>query len=289
MANYRGIYINLDRSASRRAAMEAQFATLGVASIYSRFQAIDGNALSRRIASRIGPGEEGAFHSHTGALREAAAWKMPVHILEDDALLSSVAPAVIEQAIAAGLLDRFDILFTDTFVAPDLGMLKLLTHASEQKDRVAPGKITLSDLQLIDVSKQNFACLTSYVVAPKAISRLVSLLDAQLDSGPVLPIDLFLRQCAHAGRLTAGLLAPFVTSFNLDEVRQSTIAAGTAAAKPSVMVMAVLRHLFFVERDLSFARSCLEAVTGTEKPVTEQSKLMMQALQFVLSEEFRQF
>lgn len=196
--------------------MEAQLAKFALASIYSRFPAIDGDQLPRRAASRIGPGEEGAFRSHAAALREAAAWKLPAHILEDDALLSSAAGRVIGQAIVAGLPDRFDILFTDTFVAPDLGMLKLLTHASERTGRVAREQITLNDLQLIDVSRQNFACLTSYVVAQKAIPRLVSLLDTQLDSGPALPIDLFLRQCAHAGRLTAGLMAPFVTSFDLD-------------------------------------------------------------------------
>jgi len=289
MANYCGIYINLDRSGIRRAAMDAQLEKHAVAPLYKRFAAIDGSMLPRRSTCSIGPGEEGAFRSHTAALREVASHGLPVHILEDDALFSSATRPVIEQALAAGLLDRFDILFTDTFVAPDLGMLKVLTHAFDQTAQLRPGQIGLRDVQLIDVSRQNFACLTSYLVSGKGIKRLVALLDAELDSGPRLPIDLFLRQCAHGGRLTAGLLVPFVTSFNLDDVLQSTIAAGAAAAKSSVMVMAVLRHLFFVERNLALAKACLDSAIGAQKPYTEQSGVIMRALDFILSDEFRQF
>src|SRR5437868_3511472 len=129
MPNYRGIYINLDRSGSRRAVMDAQLEKYGVAALYRRFAAIDGSMLPRQSTCSIGPGEEGAFRSHAAALREAASHGLPVHILEDDASFSSATHPVIEQALAAGLLDRFDILFTDTFVAPDLGMIKALTHA----------------------------------------------------------------------------------------------------------------------------------------------------------------
>ena len=189
----------------------------------------------------------------------------------------------------ANLFPSTSTLRLETFRAPDLGMLKVLTHAFDQTAQGQPRQIGLRDLQLIDISRQNFACLTSYVVSPTGIKRLVGLLDAELDSGPRLPIDLFLRQCAHGGRLTAGLLAPFVTSFNLDDVLQSTIAAGAAAAKSSVMVMAVLRHLFFVERNLALAKACLDSAIGAQKPYTEQSEVIMRALDFILSDEFRQF
>lgn len=290
MPGYRGIYINLDRSVTRRAAMDAQLQKYGVAARYTRFTAIDGQALPRRKSSAIPPGEEGAFRSHAAAIREASSWNTPVHLLEDDALLSSPTRSVIEQAVTTGLLDRFDILFTDTLVAPDLGMLKVLTQAFSNLDRLPPERIGLRDLQLIDVSRQNFACLTSYVVSPKAIPKVASLLQNEIDSGPRLPVDLFLRQCAHAGRLTAGLLVPFVTSFNLHEVRQSTISAGVAAAKSSVMVMAVLRYVFFVERDLALAKFCLEpSIAAIATPRSEQSGIILKSLEFILSDEFRQF
>ena len=137
-------------------------------------------------------------------------------------------------------------------------MLKVLTYAFQKNRARKSERITLADLQLFDISRQNFSCLTSYVVSPKAIPRLTSLLDTELKTGPRMPVDLYLRQCAQAGKLTAGLLAPFVTSFDLAEVRQSTIAAGAAEAKRSVLVLAALRYIFFVERDLGTAKACLE-------------------------------
>jgi hypothetical protein len=211
-------------------------------------------------------------------------------VLEDDALLSSATQPVISEAIAAGLLDRFDVLFTDTFVAPDLGMLKVLTHAFQKSRTRKSDRATLADLQLFDISRQNFSCLTSYVVSPKAIPRLTSLLDGELKIGPRMPVDLYLRQCAQAGKLTAGLLAPFVTSFNLSEVRQSTIAAGAEAAKRSVLVLAALRYIFFVDRDLAAAKACLEsALARAARSSTDETPLVLQALEFILSDEFHEF
>src|SRR5262245_8250759 len=106
-APYRGLYINLDRSGARRERMDAQFAQLGLSDRYSRFAAVDGAALSAN-PSRIKPGELGAFHSHMRALESAASDRVPIHILEDDALLSEHLRAVIEDAIAARMFDRFD-------------------------------------------------------------------------------------------------------------------------------------------------------------------------------------
>ena len=290
MANYRGIYINLDRSTARLAAMQAQLDELGITPAYARFAATDGSKIARQPGCKITAGEEGAFRSHTEAIREASLHSAPLHVLEDDALLSSATQPVISEAIAAGLLDRFDILFTDSFVRPDLGMLKALIYAFQKCGARKSDRIGLGDLQLFDISRQNFSCLTSYVLAPKALQRLVSLLDAELKSGPRLPVDLFLRQCAQAGKITAGLLAPFVTSFSLGEVRGSTIAAGAQSAKRSVLVLGVLRYIFFIERDLAAAKACLEsALTGFAHRTADETQLVVQALQFILSDEFQQF
>jgi GR25 family glycosyltransferase involved in LPS biosynthesis len=290
MANYRGIYINLDRSTARRAAMQAQLEKFGVTPLYTRFAAIDGSRIARESVSAITPGEEGAFRSHTESIREASSHAVPLHVLEDDALLSSATQPVISEAIAAGLLDRFDVLFTDTFVAPDLGMLKVLTYALQKRHARKSNRVGLADLQLFDISRQNFSCLTSYIVSPKAFPRLTSLLDAELKSSPRMPVDLYLRQCAQAGKLTAGLLAPFVTSFSLAEVRQSTTAAGAEAAKRSVLVLAALRYIFFVDRELAVARACLEsALAGAARRTADETPLVLQALEFILSDEFREF
>ena len=124
MVSYHGVYINLDRSPSRRIAMDEQLAALGLKDRYSRFGAIDGGTLPPS-RSALRPGESGAFFSHMRALEAArSSGDAAVHIMEDDALLSEHVRPVIEDAIGAGLFQRFDILFTDLLAPPHVGMLK---------------------------------------------------------------------------------------------------------------------------------------------------------------------
>ncbi len=285
---YHGLYINLDRSPARREAMEAQLEALGLAGRYARFPAVDGATLGRR-ESRISPGETGAFASHMAVLAQAPRGG-PVHILEDDALLSGHVRPVIEEAIAAGLFERFDILFTDTLLAPHLGMLKGLKAIMDRLALPPLQPLKLSDLQVIDLAAENFSCVTSYVVAPAAMARLSALYRAEWEAGPNTQIDLFIRNCVRAGRLRAGLLFPFVTSFRLEEAADSTVGAGVATARPSVMVLAVLRYLFFVGRDLEYAKACLDAATKkNRRPVDRHHEMTVQALEFVLSADFQTF
>ena len=285
---YRGLYINLDRSVARRERMEVQLAAFGLKDNYSRFAGIDGSALAAS-GSRIKPGELGAFHSHLRALESVMGGGFPLHLLEDDALLSEYVKPVIEDAIAARLFDRFDILFTDTFIPPHLGMLRALKGAFDNI-AVSQRPLRLQDLQVLDLARENFACLTSYVVGPAALEKIVALCRTELANGPGKPIDLFLRDCVHAGRLRAGLLFPFITSFDLAEVAGSTIAAGSPMSAPSVMVLAVLRYLFFVKRDLNYAKTCLDAATKQNRRAADpHHEMMAQALEFVLSADFQQF
>ena len=287
--SYQGLYINLDRSVLRESRMQAQLAALDLADRYARFPAVDGAVLNL-ASSRIGPGETGAFLSHARALEQARALSLPVHILEDDALLSQHVRPVIEDAIAAGLFENFDILFTDIFVNAHVGMLKGLKAAFDSAALPLSRPLRLADLKVLDLARENFACLTSYIVGAKSIDRILALYRAELEKGPSKPVDLFLRDCVSDGRLRAGLLFPFVTSFRLDEIAGSTIAAGSQLAKPSVMVLAILRYLFFVGRDLGYAQACLDAATRQNRRETDSHHAMMaQALEFVLSADFQQF
>src|SRR3954469_10500492 len=58
-----GSFINLDRSADRRTAMQAQLDALGLDGV-QRLRATDGAALAVPAASRITAGEYGCFVSH---------------------------------------------------------------------------------------------------------------------------------------------------------------------------------------------------------------------------------
>jgi GR25 family glycosyltransferase involved in LPS biosynthesis len=285
---YHGLYINLDRSTERRDAMEKQLDRLGLSPFYARFPAIDGASLNNP-RSTIKPGEAGCFHSHYRALMSARPRGMCVHMVEDDALLSPSVKPVIEQAIAQNVFDQFDVLFTDTFVAPHLGMLKFLKASFDELPATRP--LALNDLKVVDLANQNFACTTSFVVGAKGIDRVLALYQQELALGPRAPLDLFLRSAVNAGQLRAGCLFPFVTSFDLDEVARSTLdERSEKTERPSVMVLAALRYSFFVDRDLATAQRHLDAATASARGKRDEHRALIgEALDFVISDEFKEF
>src|SRR5262245_21679794 len=85
-SRYTGLYINLDRSTERRRSIEEQLAKFNLSSRYTRFEAVDG--LKTAAREGLQPGEVGCFHSHHRALMKGGENGLPVHILEDDILLS---------------------------------------------------------------------------------------------------------------------------------------------------------------------------------------------------------
>jgi Glycosyltransferase family 25 (LPS biosynthesis protein) len=290
MISYHGVYINLDRSPSRRIAMDEQLAALGLKDRYSRFGAIDGGTLPPS-RSALRPGELGAFFSHMRVLEAArSSGDAAVHIMEDDALLSEHVRPVIEDAIGAGLFQRFDILFTDLLAPPHLGMLKGLKSVFDRVDVSAGRALRLSDLQVIDLAGQNFSCLTSYVVGANSIDRMLALCAIEARQGPSKPVDLFVRDCILSGKLRAAFLFPFITSFRLEEIAGSTIGGSRSTASPAVIVLAVLRYLFFVNRDCAKTKAFLDAATKeNRRPTNPHHDMIVQALEFIMSADFQEF
>ncbi len=285
-ASYHGLYINLDRSTERRAALEARLSGLGLAGRYARLPGIDGASLNLP-AGPLRPGEVGAFHSHTRSLERARGFGTAVHILEDDAILCEHTAPVIEDAIAAKFFDRFDILFTDMFVSCHLGLLKSL-KASFDRVKPAPGRtLRFGDLQVLDLAGQNFACLTSYVVGARALERVHALCVGELAAGSRLPVDLFIRNCVLSGQLRAAVVVAFVTGFDFDGVAGSTIVEGEGA-RPSVAVLAALRYSFYVKRDLAHADALMKAAIGQQEDDPHRD-LIVRAVDFVLSDAFKEF
>jgi GR25 family glycosyltransferase involved in LPS biosynthesis len=286
---YRGVFINLDRSVARRERMEAELSRFGLGGRYSRLAAIEGAFLPAPLGT-LKPGEAGAFLSHARALEGALGGGSALHVLEDDALLSEHVGPVIAEAVASGLFRGFDLLFTDVLLSTHLGMLKALKAVFDQATLPPARLLRLADLKPIDLGRENFSCLTSYVVGPASIAKLLALYRTELAQTQPRPVDLFVRDCVQSGRLKAALLFPFVTSFRLDEIAPSTVAAASDPTRASVMVLAVLRYLFFVGRDLALARACLDRATKeSRRPENAHHDMMAQALEFILSSDFQEF
>jgi GR25 family glycosyltransferase involved in LPS biosynthesis len=285
--SYRGVYINLDRSNERRAQMEAQIAALGLSETYARLPAVEGATLDAPL-SKVKPGELGCFLSHRRALELARSTGKPVHVLEDDTILSADMRSVIEDAISDGLLDRVDLLYLDTFVHCQPLMLKgmksLFDHVAARRP------LRLADMQIIDLSQQNFSGTTSYVVGPRASERVLALMHRELASGPRVAFDIFLRETVRAGGLRLSCVFPFLTSLRLDAVNASTLRGEDPnISEASVAALAALRYSFFIDRDLdNVAKPYLEAAIGPrERKPDPHRELMGQVIDFVLSDDFK--
>jgi GR25 family glycosyltransferase involved in LPS biosynthesis len=256
-----GLFINLDRSPERRAAMEAQLRSYDLADRYRRFPAIDG-----------ADGQRACFQSHIGALESAAA-RHAVHVLEDDALLSGYLPQVVEFAVSTGVLDRFDIVFTETLIGPDVLELRELKtlfdrHRADETFEVR------------DITSTYQCGMTSYLVGAANRMRVLSALQAGLGSG--LPCDLLMRREARAGRLRLGCVFPFVTSFHLEF--ESTRKGQEDKARASTRAFDLLRYSFFVDCNHALA----EKTAATLRPVSTDphQKLIADVLSFVASDRF---
>ena len=128
------------------------------------------------------------------------------------------------------------------------------------------------------------------MVGVNAIDRMLALYAEEAKTGPLKPVDLFVRDCIGMGKLRAAFLFPFITSLHLEEIAGSTIGGSTLAVNPSVIVLAVLRYLFFVNRDLAKAKAFLDAATKeNRRPKNPHHDMIVQALEFVMSSDFQEF
>jgi GR25 family glycosyltransferase involved in LPS biosynthesis len=286
--SYLGLYINLDRSTDRRKRLETQLHTFGLESHYQRFSGIDGRTTDLR-GSSLKPGEVGAFLSHCQALEQLRGLGKCVHIIEDDVLLSEHVKPVIDDAIAGNLFYRYDLLFTDLNVNCNIGLIKNLSQVFERFVMPPVRPIRFKELVLMELNQVFFAAFQSLVVGEKSIDRVTALYRQELANGPKTPVDIFIKNAVLKGQLRAVCVFPFVTSLRLEDHMNSTIAAeGERSSEPSIMVMAILRYLFFLGRDLSYAEVHLDAALKARTPPNRMHKLLVQAVDYVMSNDFKE-
>lgn len=269
---YRGAYINLDRSTKRRDAMEAQLYRLGLH--YEQFQAVDGYALEDNPS-----GERGALLSHQRLLA-LCDHREHLHVLEDDAVLARRAGSVVQWAIDTGLVERFDLLFTDTVLPPTLQFYqyvkKLYDDACIVRDM--DGSAVQMRLELIDY----YAGASSYVVNRRSMRRVASMLADELyEHDDPSPIDMVFRDRIADGSLNVGCLFPFVTTI------QPGITYDTVRSRDGLsdFAMDVIRHSFFVECD--HEEMCKVAVDALAPRRSAHSRLMEAVTGFMMTETFK--
>jgi GR25 family glycosyltransferase involved in LPS biosynthesis len=245
--------------------MESQLRKCGLSDRYRRFAAIDGE-----------DGERACFRSHTAVLENADPG-CPVHVLEDDVLLSGYVPQVADFIASAGVLDQFDIVFTETLVSPDVLLLRDLKQLFD--------KHRANETFVVQDITQTYQCgASSYFVGPKNRAGVLASFRRGLESG--LPDDLFIRREARAGKLKLACVFPFVTSVQF-ELDTTTKGRPNDVAWFSKRAIDLLRYSFFVDCDFARAAKTVAAL----KPATPDAhrELIEGVLGFVASDRFVMF
>lgn len=242
---FRGYYINLDRSPARRRRLTARLDSLAIGHAYARVPAAHGRE-GRPVACPLSDGEVGCFASHVRALAHAGGGGQHAHVLEDDVLVSDAFAPAASYLVREGVLGQFDLLYTDVFVPPDPPTLRRYQQAYAQHLPAGPDAgLPPRGVSVIDLKHQLWASTASYLVAAGSIGRVVALLQAALDAGPQLPVDLVVRAALDRGELRAAVCVPFITSLDLGLDAASTI----RAADRSRLACGILRHCFYVRPD----------------------------------------
>jgi GR25 family glycosyltransferase involved in LPS biosynthesis len=245
MQPWDGFFINLDRSVDRRNHMEEQLRAGGLGH-YRRFSGSDGRLI--RTSSKRTPGEVGTYLSHLNLLRIAANGDRPIHVLEDDVIVSDLTAGAISAVIANRVLEQFDLLFLETYVGRDVQHVRRWrTALDEVRQRAWPVR-TADQLRVMDITSSYLFGTTSYLAQPSGMKRVVAVLDEEWRRGPTIPLDRAMQAAARAGRLRIGCLFPFVTSLDLH--LNSLSEAKRAERTDDILVQSLLRYSFYVNADI---------------------------------------
>ncbi len=277
-----GYYLNLDRSPDRRAAMDEHLVHLDPPGPYHRFAAADGNTQGFPNPA-LNEAEMGCFTSHYLVLQPHLEGDEHLHILEDDTRLAHRGVRFLEEAIAAGMLDDLDMLFTSTLLSQSFAAFKSGRESYESSiTRADDG--TAASVRFGRM--EYFSGTGSYLVNRRSVGRLSDILGEELSRGARRPIDIFIREEARSGRLRVRSLFPFISTYRqggfsstirtLDDLDTSRAALG------------LLRHSFFVECDHEAALERAKQLFSNLKTAPHE-ELHSEIAGFLASDAFRPF
>ena len=281
---YKGFYINLDRNPERRSGIEGELARNGLKG-YERFPATLGNALD--FPNRgLKIGEMGCFTSHYLLLKNNQHQNVPLHIIEDDILLSPQLSQILNWAIENGKLAQYDIIFTDVAVP----LLNDACHAYKKfydtaVKRDENGKIEQVAFNVIDMRELIFGSTCSFLVNPKSIGKLLHLYEAELKSGATLPIDLYIRKLCQDGTMRVGCIFPFVTSIRPESCFATTMEK--RFDELPAMAANMLRHSFFIGCDWQECLNYAERIFSQPEASDTHRQLMIRLLNYSLMPDYK--
>jgi GR25 family glycosyltransferase involved in LPS biosynthesis len=237
------VFINLADAVGRRAAFEADFATVHEPGwSLTRLEA-QGPADVGALGGGLTPAEKGCFASHRAALAAHAEDADTLLVAEDDVRFAPGALALVEAMLAAS---DWDILFTDVGLCDLPTMLSL---AGRRAALAAQGQF-----MLVDLRARSYFGATAYAVRGASKAKVKAALDAatQLDQ----PYDLYLRDLGRSGALKIATCFPFLSTPGPLAERSQIQGDETA---PFDRAMTAFRRLMYLRPDLE---ACEREIAG---------------------------
>lgn len=283
---YTGFYINLDRSPERQEEIEKELARNGLGGLYSRFAASDGNTLNFPNTHPILENELGCFTSHYRLLMENRDSPRPLHVIEDDILLSPAVETMLDELISNGELAKYDIIYTDVNIPVTSNYCVTYKEIYNQNVKLDKnGRIESTRFSIIDMKDMELASTCSMLINPRSIANLAELFEYELRRGARMPVDFLIRHLCNHSALKVGCLFPFVTSIKPENYLQTTI-----HSRPDVKTIRanhMLRHSFFIGADLN--KLLAEAIEFYPQPDAGdvQAQLLLRLMGFSLTPEYK--
>ena len=242
-------------------------------------------------APKVRPGAIGCFTSHYLLLQALGNTSTHVHIVEDDVMFGPSTGMVIDSLVRRGDLDKWDMLYTDVWVPPDVRDIRDLSALFRECTTLNPdGTLrTIEGFSLINLKGRVFASTVSYLVNKHSVNKIVDILGEAVRGELTMPIDLYYRQQIHQGRITAACIFPFATSVNPRANLISNISdTADSNLQRSILATTMLRNLFFLHCDpknlLSLSAQCLKV-----DRVDARDQIISDILSFTVSPCFQFF
>ncbi len=281
---YKGVYINLDRSEDRRAAMGQQIARYGLGGQYQRMPAAAGNILD--IPTSLSEGEIGCLTSHYLVWKRFADPECHLHIVEDDVQFSGVMHSAINEISASTIIDNYDVIFLDTTISPfRTGGMHFLRDALQNFDKAVTRDDRGAAVKVLRLRLSPYyqSGATSYLVNRRSAAKLVSMFEKSCSGTIAEPIDIMIRRRGAMGELRIGCIFPFLTSVRIGEIE--TTIPDRRRDHRSTLALDLLRYSFFVDRDLDRLAGLARRVFPPD-PTNEHRQLVERMLGVYLDENF---
>jgi hypothetical protein len=217
-------------------------------------------------------------------LKAAATSNSYVHVLEDDAILSEFLAPVASFGLRLNLFSVFDIVFLDLAIVPgQLENLRAFKLASAKAFRKPKSEISPNDFAFLDIATLDFRGMSSLVVSPHALPKLLELYEAEWQIGPTLALDIFLMRAIHNRRVRAGCILPFLTSMQLDDALDTQ--SDRQDLEGDVVATNMIRRSFFIGRNMTELKEEVRKFSLKTSAVREQDEhydLLHQLLSYFL-------